>query len=816
MTIAGTPQPPSPVAPTPTAEVDRRPPRRSLRRKFVLAIAALVGLVLAALATVQAITSRRQLRADIEDHATAYAALAVRPLCEAYETYYASGYGKFKTVAQDLMRLEHDLLRVSLYDTTGRLLFDSAELADPLFDPGQREKSAPVADPELRAAAAAMTTATWQRGDGYQVMAPYLEDWGRHRYSVLFEVSYASLRATARAAAWRILALTIAALGLAVGIAMLLARQSLGPVEVLTRGARDLADGQLARRIELSTGDEFESLAATFNLMAGRLQGTVSDLERSNRELAELDRLKSDLLANVSHELRTPLTAIQGYAEAIGDELLGPANAAQREALAVVTRNTVRLRGMIDQLLNYSRLDAGAIRVELEPLDLATIAGQAVANARTLAPPGVSVRVDAPADLPLALGDPARLAQVIENLLTNGIKFTPTGEIVVALRQVVDSAGPAIEVAVRDTGVGIPIEQQARIFDRFYQVDGSSTRRYGGMGLGLAIVREILAAHGSAIAVDSTVGQGTTFRFRLPLAPAVDRSRALTAARTVAVRRLLLVDDDAVFLSTVASLLGRHGYHVETATTIAGGLAAVAARHPDLVLLDRLLPDGDGFDLLTSLGADPATANIPVLVVSIRDERALGLKLGAAGYLVKPIDPGSLRQAVAAALPGYPFAPPDARPPGAGSGLEGASASTGPLVLVVDDEPDLRELLATRLRADGVRVATAADGHAALALLAGPAETLPQLVLLDLMMPGVDGWHVLRRLRAQETTRDLPVIVLTARDSPQDRATGAELGVADYIHKPFDLGALVREIEGTLASHPPTTPDDAPLAGGSH
>jgi signal transduction histidine kinase/DNA-binding response OmpR family regulator len=804
-----------------TVPVDTVPSRShrglALRPKFVLAISALVALVLAANATVQTVAGRRQLLHDIELHAMSYGTLAVRPLCEAYETYYASGYGTFRRLVSELLRLEADIARAALYDTSGRLLFDSAELADPLFDPGRRDGAAPVAEGALLAAIRGLDNVELRSAEGgLTVVVPYIEDWGRHRYSATFEVSYASLREATRAAAWRILLVSVGALAVGVGIAIVLARQSIGPVEALTRGAQDLADGRLDRRISLRTGDEYEDLAETFNLMATRLQRTVSELEVSNRELAELDRVKSDLLANVSHELRTPLTAIQGYTEALGDGLLGTVSDAQREALAVVGRNVTRLRGMIDQLLAYARLDAGAVRLELQAVDLAALAEQTVAAVRGVAPRAVALRVEAAAGLPLGLADPARLQQVFDNLLTNAVKFTSQGEVVVALATV--QSGEAVEVAVRDTGIGIPREAQERIFDRFFQVDGSSKRRYGGMGLGLAIVREILAAHHTTISVESEPGKGSCFRFRLPVAPAgvaaavgerepvrgpgAGRSPAGGAspagvrgpAAPAAVagetgagrRRLVLVDDDPVFLQTISGLLGRQGYEVATAGTLAGGHQLVRQLRPDLVLLDRLLPDGDGFDLLGQLAADQETRNIPVLLVSIRDERARGLALGAAGYLVKPIDPGALREAVLRALAG-------GATPGGGEGLSGGR------VLVVDDEPDLRQLLAGRLGADGLEVEQAEGGEAALARLGDPSRALPDLVLLDLMMPDLDGWQVLARLRSQPRTAKLPVIVLTARDTPDDRATGSALEVVDYVHKPFDLGALVREIEQLLA-----------------
>ncbi len=513
---------------------------RSLRLRFVLAIATLVALVLVANSLVLALANRPRLREDLENRAQAYARLSAAQVCNAYETYYASGYSKFREIVQDKMQLDPDLARLAVYDTGGRVLFDSQELGNELGEPaaGRVERRQPpaAAGERLLAAVQGMAPSAWQAEDGraYVVVAPYVEEWGRHRYSVAFTFSYDSLRLAALAAGWRIFWLSAGSLALGVAIAILLAAQSVGPIEVLTRGAQDIADGQLARRIELATGDEFAVLAATFNQMAEKLARTISDLETSNRalgqmnlDLQQVDRMKSDLLANVSHELRTPLTAIQGYTEAMDEGLLGEVSVQQRDAFKVVRRNSRRLMGMIDQLLAFSRFDvpdapgsneAGGARLEPEEFDLAEVAAQVVGSVRAGDGAARDLRLEAPpgeGGLPPVWGDPGRIAQVLENLVTNAVKFTPAGgEIRVRLSR----CGEEAEVAVADRGIGIPAAARARIFERFYQADTSSTRAYGGMGLGLAIVREILAAHGREIRVESVEGKGTTFRFTLPLA----------------------------------------------------------------------------------------------------------------------------------------------------------------------------------------------------------------------------------------------------------------------------------------------------------
>jgi signal transduction histidine kinase/DNA-binding response OmpR family regulator len=857
----------------------RLPKVRSLRLRFVLAIATLVALVLVANSLVLALANRPHLREDLETRAQAFARLSVAQICNAYETYYASGYSKFREIVQDKMKLEPDLVRLAIHDTRGRVLFDSRELRSELVEPVQRGAALPSGaagtpdgvDGRLLGAVQGMSPVAWTAEDGrvYVVMAPYVEEWGRHRYSVAFTYGYDSLRLAALSAGWRIFWLSAGSLALGVLIAILLAAQSVRPIEVLTRGAQDLADGHLARRIELATGDEFGVLAATFNQMAEKLARTISDLETSNQtlgqmnlELQQLDRMKSDLLANVSHELRTPLTAIQGYTEAMDEGLLGPVNGQQRDAFKVVQRNSRRLMGMIEQLLAFSRLDAleapevpaaptaamaaadgaratdgaprppspprlraaGVAKLDLEAFDLVEVAAQVVSSVRAghgaaldlglevssgdtagkpagkaagtaageaaaeaagavgaaLGPGEKPQAEDAkpPGGLPLVWGDPGRIAEVLENLVTNAVKFTPPGgEVRVRLSR----RGEEVEVAVADRGIGIPAAAHGKIFERFYQLDTSSTRAYGGMGLGLAIVREILAAHHREIRVESEEGKGATFRFTLPLA-----APETGASQQAAGRRIALVDDDPGFAHLLAGFLERSGFAVDVSPTAREGFERVVAARPDLVLLDRLLPDGDGFDLLSRLRQDERTAGIPVLVVSVRKERALGLRLGASGYLVKPVRPARIKEMILETLGQPPSAP-------------GLAPDQVPEVLVVDDDDDLRHLLVERLQGDGLRARGAADGGEALALI---AARRPALVLLDLMMPDVDGWETLRRLRADPATAELPVIVLSARDGAAERAAGEDLRVVDFVGKPFDLGSLLEEIERLLTTAP--------------
>ena len=611
--------------------------RRTLRRRFATAIVVLVASVFVLLAAVLAVSGRAQSREEIEETARNHAALATGHLSEAYSTYYFSGYSKFRELVARIMVRNPDLVRVAIFDTNGSLLFDSVELESvegtPRTAPGPR-----IADPRLLAAVRGLETEDWRTegGDRYLVVVPYVEEWGRHRYSVAFWVSYESLTAATWQTLRRLLVPIVASLALGLLIAMVLARQSLQPVEKLAAGARDLARGRLDRRLDLRTGDEFEALADTFNDMADRLESTIQDLETSNEALArsnvhlrEIDRLKSDLLANVSHELRTPLTALQGYNEAISDELLGPVTEAQREALDVSERNLARLGEMIDGLLTYARLESGAIEIERRETSLREVGSQAVHDLEIARSRGVIVALEAPDRVPPVFADPERIRQVLDNLLANAVKFTAEGDRVV-LRLVPEDHQVLVEV--EDEGIGIAPEHLQRIFERFFQVDSSSTRAFGGIGLGLSIVRQILDAHGVGIEVTSEPGRGTTFRFRLPVAEE-------TAVEETLRRPVVVVDDDPVWVRAVSEQLEARGWKVRSADSCAGAERLIRQVRPAAVVLDRLLVDGDGFDVLAGWRDDASLENVPVVVVSIRRDEPLARRLGASDYLIKPVSP---------------------------------------------------------------------------------------------------------------------------------------------------------------------------------
>jgi signal transduction histidine kinase/DNA-binding response OmpR family regulator len=766
----------------------------SLKTRTAFAISSLIVAALTMNALYLILTKRSELRRDIERRAELFASLTAKPICVGFETYYASGFYKFQELIGYYLNLNDDLVRVRIINVNGKVLFDSAELQEGSAqregrDPERWIEGAERLDAIKRLELTSLRTRDARGHELLEVIAPYIEDWGRHRLSVSYMVSYENLQPNINRLILTTLGLTVVSMLISVLLAIALSTRITRPLEELTAGARGLAEGHFDRRLAIhSGGEELSVLAETFNHMTGRLKHNVEQLEESNKKLAavneelkELDRMKSDLLANVSHELRTPLTAIKGYTDYILDGKLGTITEKQERGLVVVQRNLERLSKSINALLDFSRMDAGRIALNIQPFSLLQLVEQIHGTLRSeLEKKRVVFELQVSAELPPVIGDRDKLSQVIENLVINAIKFTPEGgRIAVTAERATGAGRPSASVTVSDSGIGIPEAQMSKIFNRFHQVDGSTTRRFGGVGLGLAIVKSILDAHGSAIAVESEIGRGTRFRFSLPLLDKVAEAaepRPAVASPLPAEALVLVVDDDPEMQRLTRTSLEKEGFAVVTAATAQEGAAVASRRRPDLILLDLLLPDRNGLELLASLKADPVTREIPVMVVSVTKESVRALSLGAAECLTKPVDGRAIVSVTRRLLDG---------------GMNGAT------VLVVDDEVDTVDFLRDTLKSEGLRVQVAHDGRQALELL---ERRRPDLVLLDIMLPELSGFEVLEAIARSPGLNGVPVIVLTARGDDADARRGLALGARRYMSKPFDVRDLVAEVMKQLGT----------------
>jgi signal transduction histidine kinase/ActR/RegA family two-component response regulator len=629
--------------------------RRSLRRRFTLIFSALMGALLLVVSGTLILVRARDQKDLLETYALGFAKTTNNQLCNAWRLYYRSGAYKFRDIIRNTMALNEDLHRLFILSVSGEVLFDSMESPDLMLLPEIPRRR--LADADLVTVAGLQETWSERRelagvGPVIMVSTPYFEEWGRHPYSVLYIFKYDKVWERVGSDLQSTLLLVLLALGTVAFFASWMAGRVARPLIGLTESVRSFSEGKLTSLPQVRTGDEIESLGEAFNRMAERIQQQVERLETANRELSTLDRMKTDLLANVSHELRTPLAAIRGYVEFIQEGQLGPTTDAQRKGLEVCLRNSERLTKTINMLLDFSRMELGRVPIRPAPFQIGRLISQVVAGIEGEARKRrIRLKSAVDVDLKPVDGDRDRLTQVLENLITNALKFTPDGgDVEVGAKPTED--GRRVEVWVSDTGIGIPPEERARVFDKFYQSDASATRKFGGIGLGLAIVKSILDAHGAEIVVDGRPGAGSVFRFSLPAAEARTESGVfhglLPADGSAA--DVLAIDDDPDFLAILRETLEKHGFNVRTATTAADGLAAARERAPLLIVLDIRLPDRDGLDLLQELREDHATRSTPILVASVVDERLEGLRLGAVEYLVKPIDRGRLVEAAIRAL----------------------------------------------------------------------------------------------------------------------------------------------------------------------
>jgi PAS domain S-box-containing protein len=471
------------------------------------------------------------------------------------------------------------------------------------------------------------------------------------------------------------------------------------------------------------------------------LKQTQEALVRAKEEAERASKFKDQFLSTMSHELRTPLNAVLGFSDLLADERYGSLNDRQRRYVGNIHSGGQHLLKLISDILDLSKIEAGRMDLAIQDVPIEA-AFDEVANAlrplaekksQTLsqnAQPGTAVRADA-----------TRLKQMLMNLAGNAIKFTPEGGRIEMVARQVDRQ---VRVEVRDTGLGIPPEEQKRIFEAFYRLrrSGEATE---GTGLGLAITQRLAELHGSELKLETEPGRGSCFYFSLPVAVARE-PRARESSVTIAARgtqTILVIEDDRVTAHLIQSQLTSSGYEAIVCDQPQNAARMAVELQPDAITLDLLMKPSNGWEVLLELKRNPATANIPVIVISIVDQPAVGATLGADDYLVKPVDREVLLRAVQRCLM-----------------TRGGALPQRP-ILVVEDHTPIREMIAELLTDKGYKVIVATDGAEARARV---AESVPELVILDLLLPKVSGFELLGEWRAKPRTADLPVFVLTSKD----------------------------------------------------
>jgi CheY-like chemotaxis protein len=475
---------------------------------------------------------------------------------------------------------------------------------------------------------------------------------------------------------------------------------------------------------------------------------TNQQLEIRNREVEHATKLKSRFLATMSHELRTPLNAIVGFSGLLADGTAGQLNEKQGRFVGHISNGAHHLLQLINDILDLSKIEAGQLEIHCEDFEIEDAIPEVLSMVRPLAmAKGIHVQQSSETTRTV-YADRVRFKQILYNLLSNAIKFTPDGGRVDIHWK--DEGNHAC-VSVTDTGIGIRKEDQQVIFEEFRQIEGDQPQE--GTGLGLAITKRLVEQQGGRIWLESDIGRGSRFSFTLPVGSHVrgevvqgrNISRVETNGHIQAHHRreplVLIVDDEVPARELLASYLEPEGYSIEVASTVAEALEKARQLQPDAITLDILMPNSNGFETLLTLKGTPETANIPVIVVSIVDQQKVGFALGAADYLVKPVDKSLLLRTIAK--------------------YTQSQHDRDTSILVVDDDAVTVELLETTLRSAGYQTQSAANGKTALALLAkAPVDG----ILLDLVMPEMDGFEVLRHMKREARLRDIPVFILTAKN----------------------------------------------------
>ncbi len=500
--------------------------RRRLQHRVARYVLFVVGASLVASGTAFLFSKRQSLTGSMERSARTFGALVTMPMAHLVERYGPGGRRMMERTVTRLSHLNNDLIRLQVADVTGRIVldahFDKGHVSLTVFRKGGTGEMIPRGPERAAVQGLRLTGRRLEAGPGrahiYRVIAPAVETWGKHAMTLIAFFSYRRVNRALLRTAGVTTAFLLVSLLFSWGVSHFLARTITQNIEALHAGVRRISEGRFDERVTIKTGDEIQDLADSFNSMADRLQGTIEALRDAYIRLEALDQAKRTLLATVSHELKTPLTALRGYLELLEGGQLGELSTKAIRAVTICEKNTARLTRRIEELVELARLERAGAWMPLEPVDVAQILQGVLETVwPRVEEKGLECTMGTVRDLPLVHGNVEQLERLFMNLLDNAIKFTPAGGSIRVMLETHELHGtPGILAQVSDSGIGIPEEHLAHVFSQFFQVDQTSRRKFGGMGLGLALVKRAVELHNGEVWVKSAVAAGSTFFVWLP------------------------------------------------------------------------------------------------------------------------------------------------------------------------------------------------------------------------------------------------------------------------------------------------------------